>query len=214
MEQNIIDNNKITDMLNKDIDTSSSHIDSIIQKARELNGIDSNEVLSLLKTDDKDLINKIYDTAKYIKQNIYGNRLVLFAPLYISNLCNNECLYCAFRRSNKTLVRKALGQDEIRNETKELLRQGHKRVLLVAGESYPKEGLEYVFESINTVYDTNLEKHNIRRVNINIAPLSVDEFKKLAKYNIGTYQLFQETYHEETYKKRSEEHTSELQSQR
>ncbi len=201
MEQNIIDNNKIMDMLNKDIDTSSSHIDGIIQKARELNGIDSNEVLSLLKTDDKDLINKIYDTAKYIKQTIYGNRLVLFAPLYISNLCTNECLYCAFRSSNKTLVRKALGQDAIRNETKELLRQGHKRVLLVAGESYPKEGLEYVFESIKTVYDTNLDKHNIRRVNINIAPLSVDEFTKLAKYNIGTYQLFQETYHEETYKK-------------
>ncbi len=129
-KQNIIDNNKIMNMLEQEVDTSSCHIEDILAKGRELNGITSAEVLSLLKTEDKDLINKIYDCASYIKQEIYGNRLVLFAPLYISNLCRNECLYCAFRVSNKDLVRKALSQKEIDIDTTELLKQGHKRVLV------------------------------------------------------------------------------------
>jgi 2-iminoacetate synthase len=198
---NIIDNKKIFEEIEKEIDISSGKISDILAKAKELKGIDYNDVLTLLKVKDRDLLQQIYKTAVWIKKEIYGNRLVLFAPLYISNLCNNECLYCAFRKANKDLIRKALSQDEIKEEVDVLLSQGHKRVLLVAGESYTHEGLPYIFKSIETVYSVKSDKGNIRRINVNIAPLSVEEFRELNKCNIGTYQLFQETYHEETYKK-------------
>ncbi len=196
-----IDDKKINDELNREVDLSSQHILEILDKAAELKGLDYHDVLTLLKLEDGELIQKLFDTARKAKETIYGNRLVLFAPLYISNLCNNECLYCAFRSTNKILVRKSLVQEEIANETKNLIDQGHKRLLLVAGEAYSKKGLDYVLESIDTVYKTTTDKGNIRRLNVNIAPLEVEEFKRLHEYNIGTYQLFQETYHRETYKK-------------
>jgi 2-iminoacetate synthase len=134
-----------------------------------------------------------------VKNEIYGNRLVLFAPLYISNLCSNECLYCAFRARNKELVRRALNPDEIVRETRILIEQGHKRVLLVSGERYPKEGFDYVLNAIETVYSTHSGRGEIRRVNANVAPLNVEDFKQLKAAKIGTYQCFQETYHRETY---------------
>jgi 2-iminoacetate synthase len=127
--------------------------------------------------------------------------LVIFAPLYISNLCANECLYCAFRARNKAIKRRALTQDEIRQEVELLVDQGHKRVLMVAGESYPHEGFSYVLKSIETIYSVKREHGEIRRVNVNIAPLSVEEFKELKASGIGTYQIFQETYHHQTYSK-------------
>jgi 2-iminoacetate synthase len=127
--------------------------------------------------------------------------LVLFAPLYISNLCANECTYCAFRAKNKAIVRRALAQDEIVLETEALIKQGHKRVLLVAGESYPKQGFQYVLDAVRSVYKASCNDAEIRRVNVNVAPLALDEFKLLKAVNIGTYQLFQETYHRETYQK-------------
>ena len=198
---NIIDNKKIFEEIGKEIDISHGKISDILAKAKELKGIDYNDVLTLLKVKDEGLLEQIYKTAVWIKKEIYGNRLVLFAPLYISNLCNNECLYCAFRKANKDLIRKALSQDEIKEEVEVLLSQGHKRVLLVAGESYTHEGLPYIFKSIETVYSVKNDRGNIRRINVNIAPLSVEEFRELNKCNIGTYQLFQETYHEDTYKK-------------
>ncbi|MEQ8191116.1 MAG: [FeFe] hydrogenase H-cluster radical SAM maturase HydG [Candidatus Eremiobacterota bacterium] len=198
---NIIDNKKIFEEIEKEIDISHGKISEILAKAKELKGIDYNDVLTLLKVTDGALLEQIYKTAVWIKKEIYGNRLVLFAPLYISNLCNNECLYCAFRKANEPLIRKALNQDEIREEVEVLLSQGHKRVLLVAGESYTHEGLSYIFKSIETIYSVKSEHGNIRRINVNIAPLSIEEFRELNRCNIGTYQLFQETYHEETYKK-------------
>jgi 2-iminoacetate synthase len=125
---------------------------------------------------------------------------VLFAPLYISNLCSNECVYCAYRARNKELVRRALTQDEIATETRLLIEQGHKRLLLLAGESYPKEdGFGYILKAIETIYKTKSGGGEIRRVNVNIAPLSVEQFKQLKAAKIGTYQLFQETYHRQTY---------------
>ena len=125
---------------------------------------------------------------------------MLFAPLYISNLCNNDCLYCAFRVRNKELKRRALTQEEIRHEVEVLVDQGHKRVLLVAGESYPKDGgFQYVLDSIATIYDVKRGNGEIRRVNVNVAPLTVDQFRELKASGIGTFQLFQETYHRETY---------------
>lgn len=197
----IIDNNKILKELAEIHVYSASKIDEILKKAKELKGLNYSDVLTLLKANNKTDLNKIFDTAKYIKQEIYGNRIVLFAPLYISNLCNNECLYCAFRNTNTEVVRRALSQHEVENETTELIKEGHKRLLLVAGESYGKEGLKYILDSIDSVYKVSVGKSTIRRVNVNIAPLSVQEFKLLLDRKIGTYQLFQETYHEDTYKK-------------
>ncbi|MEI6093800.1 MAG: [FeFe] hydrogenase H-cluster radical SAM maturase HydG [bacterium] len=196
----IIDHERILQELNSKIDVSKAAVEQILQKARELKGISYHDVLTLLNISDPELSKKLFDTAKYVKDEIYGNRLVLFAPLYISNLCNNECLYCAFRNTNSKLVRRALNQEEIKKETEFLINEGHKRVLLVAGESYGKEGLDYVLRSIDTVYGVQTPKGNIRRINVNVAPLSVDEFKTLKGHKLGTYQIFQETYHYETYK--------------
>jgi 2-iminoacetate synthase len=196
-----INDKKICSELDSSVDPSRSAVADILSKAKELKGISYHDVLTLLSIKDPELTNNLFDTAKYAKEQIYGNRLVLFAPLYISNLCNNECLYCAFRSANSKLVRRELNQDEIKKETQALIDQGHKRVLMVAGESYGREGLDYVLKSIDTIYDTNTTKGNIRRVNVNVAPLSVEEFKRLNEHKIGTYQIFQETYHKGTYKK-------------
>ena len=168
-------------------------------KARELKGLEMEEVAVLSSVSDPDLLSEMFQTAKEVKDAIYGQRLVLFAPLYVSNLCTNDCLYCAFRVRNKELKRRALTQAEIRHEVEILVDQGHKRILLVAGESYPTEGFEYVLKSVGTIYSVKRGNGEIRRVNVNVAPLTVDEFRALKATGIGTYQLFQETYHRETY---------------
>ncbi len=196
-----IDDKRICRELSSAIDPSRSAVTEILSKAKDLKGIDYHEVLTLLSIKDPQLTKELFDTARYVKEEIYGNRLVLFAPLYISNLCNNECLYCAFRSANSKLVRRELSRTEIDKETCALIDQGHKRILMVAGESYGREGLDYVLNSIDTIYSSKTAKGNIRRVNVNVAPLSVEEFKRLNEHKIGTYQIFQETYHKETYKK-------------
>ncbi len=173
----------------------------ILAKALELKGLDYNDIPVLANISSPDLLDELFRAARKVKEEIYGRRLVIFAPMYISNLCGNECLYCAFRARNKSIHRRALTQEEIANETRILIDQGHKRILLVAGEAYPKEGLDYILESIATVYATRHDKGEIRRINVNIAPLDADEFRRLKDCKIGTYQLFQETYHLETYKK-------------
>lgn len=195
----IIDENFINKKLNEKIDNSPSKVKEILAKAREMKGIDFEDVLTLLSIKDQELNQSIYETASFVKNEIYGKRLVLFAPLYISNLCKNECLYCAFRNKNNKLKRKALQQEEIKRETEILVNQGHKRVLLVAGEDYEIKGLDYVLEAIDSVYSVKSPKGGIRRVNVNVAPLTVEEFKRLHHKNIGTYQIFQETYHRGTY---------------
>lgn len=197
----MINEELIFENLSKTQNSDKQRILDILTQARELKGISHEQAAALLNLKDKDLIEELYKTAKYIKTQIYGNRLVLFAPLYISNVCFNECLYCAFRASNKELHRRALNQEEIKRETQTLLKQGHKRVLMVAGESYTGAGLKYVFDSIDSIYAARDGKNNIRRVNVNIAPLTLEEFKELKKHNIGTFQLFQETYHKDTYRK-------------
>lgn len=171
----------------------------ILAKARAARGLDPREVAALTTIREPDLLEELFATAREVKHTIYGKRLVLFAPLYISNLCANECLYCAFRASNREVKRRALTQEEIAREVKTLVEQGHKRLLLVAGESYPKQGFQYVLESIATVYSVKSGPGEVRRVNVNIAPLTLDEFRLLKQARIGTYQLFQETYHRETY---------------
>src|SRR5664280_2467479 len=179
----------------------AGRIREIFAKAAEADGLTLDEVASLTTISDPELLAELFATARKVKEDIYGKRLVLFAPLYVSNLCENDCLYCAFRVRNKELKRRALTQEEIRHEIEVLIDQGHKRVLLVAGESYPKQGFQYVLDAVASIYEVKRGNGEIRRVNVNVAPLTVDEFRALKATGIGTYQLFQETYHRETYSK-------------
>jgi 2-iminoacetate synthase len=171
----------------------------ILAKGRELRGLDAGDIVPLMALDDPELIAELFETARYVKDTIYGRRLVIFAPLYVSNLCANECLYCAFRVHNKEVVRRALTQEEIARETRVLIDQGHKRVLVVAGEAYPKGGLQYILDAIETIYAVKSGNGEVRRINVNIAPLSTEDFVRLKAARIGTYQIFQETYHHATY---------------
>lgn len=195
----IIDEGRIAETLGASIRKESAHVREVLTKARELGGLSPDEVAVLATVSDPELIAELFNTARFVKEAIYGKRLVLFAPLYVSNLCGNECLYCAFRARNKAIKRRSLTQDEIAREVRTLVDQGHKRLLLVAGEAYPREGFRYVLDSIATIYGVRSGNGSIRRVNVNIAPLTVEEFRELKSAGIGTYQLFQETYHRETY---------------
>ncbi len=197
----VINEEKIFESIENGRTADAVKVRDVIAKASELKGLDDDDISVLMGISDPELLGELFDAAKKAKDDIYGNRMVFFAPLYISNLCSNECLYCAFRAKNTELKRRALSQEEISHEVKNLIDQGHKRVLLVAGESYPKQGFSYVLDAIKTVYDTKTDKGEIRRVNINVAPLALDEFKELKAANIGTYQIFQETYHRGTYAK-------------
>lgn len=171
----------------------------ILKRSREAKGLTLKESASLLNITSPDLLEELFHTAREVKEKIYGNRLVLFAPLYVTNSCINNCLYCAFRKDNTLLKRKTLTIDEIKSEIEFLVRQGHKRVLLVAGEHPKKSNLQFIHDAINAIYSVHINGGNIRRVNVNTAPLSIDEFKILKSFGIGTYQCFQETYHYETY---------------
>ncbi len=181
--------------------SDAGRVREVLAKASEMKGLDAGEVALLTCLEDGELLHELFETANQVKNTIYGKRLVLFAPLYISNLCANECLYCAFRATNKAIIRRSLTQEEIAREVEILISQGHKRILMVAGESYPREGFPYVLKSVQTIYDVKSEHGEIRRVNVNVAPLSVDEFRQLKAEKIGTYQIFQETYHRDTYSK-------------
>ena len=176
-----------------------AQVRELLAKAREMHGLSMDEVARLSFVEDPELLQEIFSTAKQIKEEIYGTRLVLFAPLYISNRCANECTYCAFRATNTALKRRTLTQAEIAEETRILIRQGHKRVLVVAGEALPPQGFQYILDSIATVYDTRIGNGEIRRVNVNLAPQTTERFRQLKQANIGTFQLFQETYHRPTY---------------
>ncbi len=196
-----IDDAKITQYLSNAHTPDDNELEEILSHARELKGISFEEAERLLLVESKERIDKLADTANFIKESIYGKRLVLFAPMYVSNMCNNECLYCAFRMSNNLITRNTLTLDQIRMETEALINQGHKRVLLVSGEGLGKSALDYTIDAIGTIYSVKKPKGNIRRINVNIAAMEVEHYKKLKEAKIGTYQLFQETYHEETYRK-------------
>jgi 2-iminoacetate synthase len=171
----------------------------VIAKSRGLTGLDASEVATLLRTDDPELVSEMFAAAREIKDAIYGRRVVLFAPLYYSNYCVNNCLYCGFRRDNPQ-PRRRLRLDEIARETKALEDQGHKRVLVIAGEEPGASAIDYLVEVIETVYATRSGRGEIRRVNVEAAPMTVAEFKRLKDARIGTYVIFQETYDVETYR--------------
>jgi 2-iminoacetate synthase len=197
----LINEKKIFNALEKYQQSDPVLVQEILNKALNLQGLSAENVAVLIAIKDEVLLTKLFHTAKKIKETIYGNRLVIFAPLYISNVCTNNCLYCAFRIGNKELKRRTLSQTEIAEETKLLIDQGHKRILLLAGENHAQDSFQYILDSIATVYATKSGVGEICRINTNIAPLTVDDFRRLKAMKIGTYQLFQETYHHDTYKK-------------
>ena len=194
-----IDDTAIAAAIERHLHADAGRVRDVLARALELKGLEAEDVAALMSVSDPELLHELFDTAQRVKQAIYGRRLVIFAPLYVSNLCGNECTYCAFRARNTELDRRALTQEEIAGETRMLIDQGHKRVLLVAGESYPREGFWYVLKAIDTVYSVTHDKGEIRRINVNVAPLTLDQFRELKAAKIGTYQLFQETYHRGTY---------------
>lgn len=190
---------EIEDILAHRASPAPARVRELLVKAREQQGLTMEEVACLSYVENPDLLNEIFSTAKKIKEEIYGTRLVLFAPLYISNRCSNECTYCAFRATNTEIKRRTLTQEEIAEETRILIRQGHKRVLMVAGEALPPQGFDYLLDSIATIYSTRVGPGEIRRINVNLAPQTTERFKQLKQAEIGTFQLFQETYHRPTY---------------
>lgn len=173
----------------------------ILSKAKNGKGITHREAAMLLMCSDKALIQEMYGAAKEIKEKYYGKRIVMFAPLYLSNYCINGCVYCPYHRSSKGIVRRKLTQDEIRREVIALENMGHKRLAIEAGEDPVNNPIEYILESIKTIYGIHHKNGDIRRVNVNIAATTVENYKKLHDAGIGTYILFQETYHRESYEK-------------
>jgi 2-iminoacetate synthase len=174
-------------------------IDSIIEKARLRKGLTHREASVLLACQMDDKIEEVYELARQIKQDYYGNRIVLFAPLYLSNYCVNGCVYCPYHSKNKHIARKKLTQEEIVKEVTALQDMGHKRLAIEAGEDPVNNPIEYILECINTIYSIKHKNGAIRRVNVNIAATTVENYRKLKEAGIGTYILFQETYHKKSY---------------
>ena len=174
-------------------------VNQIIDKTDACKGLSHREAAVLLLCEDKDALARIFAQATKIKQAFYGNRIVMFAPLYLSNYCVNGCTYCPYHLKNKHIARKKLTQDEIRREVIALQDMGHKRLALECGEDPVNNPIEYVLECIDTIYSIKHKNGAIRRVNVNIAATTVENYKKLKDAGIGTYILFQETYNKEQY---------------
>jgi len=174
-------------------------VESLIEKAKSRKGLSHREASVLLACDDPAMNEKIFNLAKQIKLDFYGNRIVLFAPLYLSNYCVNGCTYCPYHLKNKHIPRKQLTQEEIRREVIALQDMGHKRLALEAGEDPVRNTMEYYLDSINTIYSIKHRNGVIRRVNVNVAATTVDNYRLFHEAGIGTYILFQETYHKESY---------------
>lgn len=199
--EEFISNEEIEETLNyaKENKNNRSLIQEIIKKAQACKGISHREAAVLLECDLEEENKQIEELAKQIKQKFYGNRIVMFAPLYLSNYCVNGCVYCPYHLKNKHIARKKLTQDEIRKEVIALQDMGHKRLALEAGEDPINNPIEYILESIKTIYSIKHKNGAIRRVNVNVAATTVENYKKLKDAGIGTYILFQETYHKENY---------------
>jgi len=195
----VIDEEKIKKILDETKNPSEEKVREILSKALKMGGLDLKEVGFLLNVDSEVLIEEIFNVASKIKNEIYGERLVFFAPLYLSSFCVNDCEYCGFHCRNPA-PRKKLTLKEVEEQTKILEDMGHKRLLLEFGE-HPLNTINYVVGVIKTIYSTKSKKGEIRRVNVNLAATSIENYKKLKEVGIGTYQLFQETYHRETYER-------------
>ena len=196
--KNFIDREKLYGLIEGAAPTEAE-LQQILNKAFELKGLGLEDVAALLRVTNRDQIYEIMETAKKVKQDIYGKRLVLFAPVYTGNKCVNNCVYCSFRRDNHLIKRKILNMDEIATEVKTLLRDGHKRILLICGET-PANDINYICEAIRTTYAVRENGQYVRRINVELAPMSVEDFRRLKAEKIGTYVCFQETYDPILYK--------------
>lgn len=196
-----IDDQEILDTLAyaKENSNNKELINRLITRAKDCKGLSHREAAVLLECDLEEENDKIFALAKEIKQSFYGNRIVMFAPLYLSNYCINGCTYCPYHMKNKTISRKKLTQEDIKKEVIALQDMGHKRLALETGEDPVNSPIEYVLESIKTIYSIKHKNGAIRRVNVNIAATTVENYAKLKDAGIGTYILFQETYHKKTY---------------
>lgn len=199
MKNSIVDENKINDILNKTRNPSYELVLSILEKAKDKKGLELEDVGYLVNFTDKDLRKELFNTAALIKDEIYGERIVFFAPLYISDFCVNDCRYCNFHVSNTQMSRRRLNMDEVRKQAEFLINMGHKRLLVEFGEDSEQNNIDYVVKVIENIYAVKTPKGNIRRINVNIAATSTADYRKLKAAKIGTYQLFQETYHRPTY---------------
>lgn len=192
-----IDESEIWEMLDE-ADASKDNVRRIIKKSLDKNRLSLQETASLLKTEDPVLIEEIKEGARTLKEKVYGDRIVIFAPLYIGNKCTNNCTYCGFRASNQKQKRTTLAHDQIISDVKALEDNGQKRLILVYGE-HPMYDADFIADSVRTVYKVKSGNGEIRRVNINAAPLDIEGYRKIKEAGIGTYQIFQETYHREAY---------------
>ena len=199
--EEFIDHQEILDTLdyahtNKD---NRALIESLLEKGASCKGLSHREAALLLECDQPDLTERIFHLAREIKQKLYGNRIVMFAPLYLSNYCVNGCVYCPYHAKNRTIARKKLSQEEIRRDVSALQDMGHNGLALEAGEDPLRNPIDYILESIQTIYGIHHKNGAIRRVNVNIAATTVENYRRLRDAGIGTYILFQETYHKENY---------------
>ncbi len=198
--KDFIENSNIQETLLANRNPAITRIREIMAKALELNRLELDETAALLNCDDDDLWEEMFAIGLQIKHKVYGRRIVTFAPLYVSNYCVNGCTYCGFRADNKDIHRKQLSMEELAEEIKALVNMGHKRLIMVYGE-HPKSDVHYIAETLKVAYATKSGNGEIRRVNVNAAPLCIEDYKILKEVGIGTYQVFQETYHQPTYKK-------------
>lgn len=195
--QPFIDKNEIWEAINN-ANTDKVYVREVIAKSMDKHRLNLQETAALVRVEDAELIEEIKDGARKLKEKVYGNRIVLFAPLYVGNLCTNDCQYCGFRTSNKSAVRKTLSENQLIKEVEALEDNGQKRLILVFGE-HPKYNAESIAQVVKTVYNVKKGNGEIRRVNINAAPLDIEGFRTVHEAGIGTYQIFQETYHTDTY---------------
>jgi len=198
--RDFINDDEIERLLRQNRAPEPLRVRDILARSLALERLDPADTAALLNVEDEDLWQEIFETAREVKNRVYGPRIVTFAPLYCSNFCVNSCLYCAFRRENTTEKRRRLTIEEVRRETETLVSLGHKRLIVVYGE-HPKSDVHYIADTIRAIYDTRVGRGEIRRVNINAAPMTIDHLRILKEIGIGTYQVFQETYHHATYKK-------------
>lgn len=193
-----IDEERIRRLLELTSAPGPGEVQAVVEEALELRGLTPEQATVLLLADAEGE-HLIFEAAARIKDRIYGNRIVLFAPLYLSNLCSNDCLYCSFRRDNRQLARKVLSMSELADQVRILEDMGHRRILLESGEVPRDDQLDYILAAIETIYATRTDRGSIRRINVNIAATTVEDYARLKAAGIGTYQLFQETYHRPTY---------------
>jgi 2-iminoacetate synthase len=204
-EKDFINDEQIINLLNKFSNPDKNQVREIINKAKAINSLSAQEAAILCNVKDKELIEEMEYAASQIKKKVYDNRIVTFAPLYMSTKCINNCEYCGFRRENYVIKRGVLSLEEIAKETQVLAGEiGHKRIIAVYGE-HPQSDVDYIIKTMKTIYEIKVKTKNgygsIRRINVNAAPMKIDELRKLHDAGLGTYQVFQETYHHETYKK-------------